>query len=102
MRRGVISVSIAPWGLLGQEFLDSDYSLHSVRTRSAKVGEKLITYNFGTSTRGLLGGCLPTSWYRTRVRDASQVSNRPHVSYRYQPHRCDLSQDQQGRASHES
>ena len=52
MRRGVISVSIAPWGLLGQEFLDSDYSLHSVRTRSAKVGEKLITYNFGTSTRG--------------------------------------------------
>ena len=29
-----------------------DYSLHSVRTRSAKVGEKLITYNFGTGTRG--------------------------------------------------
>jgi hypothetical protein len=53
MRRGVFSVSIAPWGLLGQEFLDMcDYSLHSVRTRSAKVGEKLITYNFGTGTRG--------------------------------------------------
>jgi hypothetical protein len=29
-----------------------DYSLHSVRTRPAKVGEKLITYNFGTGTRG--------------------------------------------------
>ena len=26
-----------------------DYSLHSVRTRSAKVGEKLITYKFGTA-----------------------------------------------------
>ena len=29
-----------------------DYSLHSVRIRSAKVGEKLVTYNFGTGTRG--------------------------------------------------
>jgi len=29
-----------------------DYSLHSVRTRPAKVGEKLITHNFGTGTRG--------------------------------------------------
>src|SRR2546429_3051191 len=29
-----------------------DYSLHSVRTRSAKVGEKLVTHNFGTGTRG--------------------------------------------------
>jgi hypothetical protein len=29
-----------------------DYSLHSVRTRPAKVGEELITYNFGTGTRG--------------------------------------------------
>src|SRR5262249_11380513 len=34
-------------------FLDMcDYSLHSVRTRPAKVGEKLVTYNFGTGTRG--------------------------------------------------
>jgi hypothetical protein len=30
-----------------------DYSLHSVRTRPAKVGEKLVTHNFGTGTRGL-------------------------------------------------
>ena len=29
-----------------------DYSLHSVRTRPAKVGEKLVTYNFGIGTRG--------------------------------------------------
>jgi hypothetical protein len=53
MRRGVFSVSIAPSGASGQEFLDMcDYSLHSVRTRPAKVGEELITYNFGTGTRG--------------------------------------------------
>jgi hypothetical protein len=36
------------------EFLDMcDYSLHSVRTRPATVGEKLVTHNFGTGTRGL-------------------------------------------------
>jgi hypothetical protein len=36
------------------EFLDMcDYSLHSVRTRSATVDEKLVTHNFGTGTRGL-------------------------------------------------
>ena len=29
-----------------------DYSLHTVRTRPAKVGEKLITHDFGTGTRG--------------------------------------------------
>ena len=29
-----------------------DYSLHSVRTRPAKVGEKLVTHNFATGTRG--------------------------------------------------
>jgi hypothetical protein len=28
-----------------------DYSLHTVRTRPAKVGEVLVTYNFGTGTR---------------------------------------------------
>jgi hypothetical protein len=49
-----------------------DYSLHSVRTRPAKVGEKLVTYNFALHARirragGWLGGYLPTSWYRTRV-----------------------------------
>src|SRR5215831_6147010 len=40
-------------GLPREEFLDMcDYSLHSVRSRPAKVGEKLVTHNFGTGTRG--------------------------------------------------
>ncbi len=29
-----------------------DYSLHTVRTRPAKVGEKLVTHDFGTGTQG--------------------------------------------------
>jgi hypothetical protein len=29
-----------------------DYSLHTVRTRPAKVGEKLVVHDFGTGTRG--------------------------------------------------
>ena len=29
-----------------------DYSLHNVKTRPAKVSDKLITRNFGTGTRG--------------------------------------------------
>ena len=29
-----------------------DYSLHSVKSRAAKVGDKLITRDFGTGTRG--------------------------------------------------
>jgi hypothetical protein len=29
-----------------------DYSLQSVKSRPAKVGDKLTTYNFGTGTRG--------------------------------------------------
>src|SRR5215831_8693544 len=53
MRRGVFSVNFALWGLPREEVLDMcDYSLHSVRTRPAKVGEKLVTHNFGTGTRG--------------------------------------------------
>jgi hypothetical protein len=54
MRRGVSSVNIPLSGASREEFLDMcDYSLHSVRTRPAKVGEKLVTHNFGTGTRGL-------------------------------------------------
>jgi hypothetical protein len=53
MRRGVFSDNIALSGASREEFLDMcDYSLHSVRTRPAKVGEKLVTHNFGTGTRG--------------------------------------------------
>jgi hypothetical protein len=29
-----------------------DYSLHNVKSRSAKIGDKLTTRNFGTGTRG--------------------------------------------------
>jgi hypothetical protein len=29
-----------------------DYSLHSIRSRPAKVGDKLTTHDFGTGTRG--------------------------------------------------
>jgi hypothetical protein len=29
-----------------------DFSLHSVKSRPAKVGDKLTTYDFGTGTRG--------------------------------------------------
>jgi predicted ATPase len=31
-----------------------DYSLTSVRSRPAKVGDRLLTHNFGTGTRGFL------------------------------------------------
>jgi hypothetical protein len=29
-----------------------DYSLHSVKSRSAKIGDKLTVRDFGTGTRG--------------------------------------------------
>ena len=29
-----------------------DYSLHNVKSRPAKVGDKLTTHNFNTGTRG--------------------------------------------------
>ena len=29
-----------------------DYSLHSVKSRPAKVGDKLTTHDFGTGTQG--------------------------------------------------
>jgi hypothetical protein len=39
-------------GVPKEEFLQMcDYSLHNVRTRQAKVGEKLATHDFGTGTR---------------------------------------------------
>jgi hypothetical protein len=85
-----------------------DYSLQSVRTRPAKVGEKLVTHNFGTGTRGFaapedcsVAVCvLPST--ELAFRDVRQVSNHPHVPCQYRPHRCDLSPDQQWRASHPS
>jgi hypothetical protein len=32
-----------------------DYSLHTIRSRPAKVGDRLITRDFGTGTRGFAG-----------------------------------------------
>jgi hypothetical protein len=41
------------WGSQTQEFLGMcDYSLQSVLSRPAKVGDRLTTRNFGTGTRG--------------------------------------------------
>src|SRR6266496_885811 len=43
----------AGWLLHAKEFFAMcDYSLHSVRTRPAKIGDKLVTRDFGTGTRG--------------------------------------------------
>jgi hypothetical protein len=76
-----------------------DYSLQSVRTRPAKVGEKLVTHNFGTGTRGFaapedcsVAVCLLPGT-ELAFEALSQIPNRPDVSYPYRPHRCDLSQD---------
>src|SRR5215831_3476756 len=39
-----------------------DYSLQNVRTRPAAVGDKLVTHNFGTGTRGFATPeCLETA-----------------------------------------
>ena len=81
-----------------------DYSLHSVRTRTAKVGESVVTHNFGTGTRGFaapeecsVAVCLLPA---TGIRDTGQVPNNLYVSCQQRPHGGDLSADQQGRASH--
>src|SRR5205823_12084731 len=36
----------------GSSFTMCDYSLHHVKSRPANIGEKLITRNFNTGTRG--------------------------------------------------
>ncbi len=85
-----------------------DYSLHSVRTRPAKVGEKLVTHNFGTGTRGFAApeDCSAA----VCVLPGTELAFEAPVKYQttfmlrnqYRPYRCDLSPDQQGRASHQS
>jgi hypothetical protein len=48
----VFAYAIGLWGST-QEFLGMcDYSLQSVKSRPATVGDKLATRNFGTGTRG--------------------------------------------------
>src|SRR5690242_4732386 len=47
------SIHGAGWLFWLKEFFPMcDYSLHSVRSRPAKIGDKLITRDFGTGTRG--------------------------------------------------
>src|SRR5215831_5747632 len=66
-------------GLPSEEFLDMcDYSLHSVRTRPAKVGEKLVTHDFGTGgghqARGDVGRAAgPSSRLRSRRTKTASV-----------------------------
>jgi len=59
-----------------------DYSLQHVRSRPAKVGDKLTTHNFGTGTRGFaavddpkLAVCLMPG---TELAFASEVAILPH------------------------
>jgi hypothetical protein len=40
------------WGQTEEVFGMCDYSLHNVKSRPAKVGDKLTTHNFNTGTRG--------------------------------------------------
>src|SRR6266446_3091237 len=39
-------------GLEERSLTMCDYSLHNVKSRAARVGDKLTTRNFGTGTRG--------------------------------------------------
>ena len=43
-----------------------DYSLHHVKSRPAKVGDKLTTRNFGTGTRGFAAQGPPARSARPR------------------------------------
>jgi hypothetical protein len=59
-----------------------DFSLQSVRSRPAKVGDKLVTHNFGTGTRGFaavndseLAVCLTPG---TELAFAEEVTILPH------------------------
>jgi hypothetical protein len=85
-----------------------DYSLHSVRTRPAKVGEKLVTHNFGTGTRGFAApeDCSVAVCVLPGTELAFEMPVRYQTTLVFHantgPHRCDLSPDQQGHASHES
>ena len=59
-----------------------DFSLQSVRSRPAKIGDKLVTHNFGTGTRGFaavedseLAVCLMPG---TELAFAEEVATLPH------------------------
>ena len=59
-----------------------DFSLQSVRSRPAKVGDKLVTHNFGTGSRGFaavddfeLAVCLMPG---TELAFTEEVATLPH------------------------
>jgi hypothetical protein len=59
-----------------------DFSLHSVRSRPAKVSDRLVTHNFGTGTRGFaavddseLAVCLMPG---TELAFAKEIAILPH------------------------
>jgi hypothetical protein len=61
-------------------FAMCDYSLHSVRTRPAKVGDKLVTRDFGTGTRGFASAeDLSTA---VCVRPGTELAFASEVTYR--------------------
>src|SRR5499427_2353677 len=49
-----------------------DYSLHSVKSRPAKVGDKLTTRNFGTGTRGFSATGL-VGWWRKLINHKTAI-----------------------------
>jgi hypothetical protein len=49
-----------------------DYSLHSIKSRPAKVGDKLITRDFGTGTRGF--AALENASVAVCVRPGTELS----------------------------
>lgn len=53
MRQSKRTVNLVGLGVfIIRELKACDYSLHSVKSRPAKVGDKLTTRDFGTGTRG--------------------------------------------------
>jgi hypothetical protein len=56
-----------------------DFSLEAVRSRSAKVGDRLTTHRFNLGnegfvrTRRLRNACLPPSWHWVVLRGRSQT-----------------------------
>jgi hypothetical protein len=54
-------------GTTEEVFSMCDYSLHNVKSRPAKVGDKLTTHHFNTGTRGFAaGGCQHSSLCSSR------------------------------------
>jgi len=50
-------------GQLEEVFSMCDYSLHNVKSRPAKVGDKLTTHHFNTALEGSLRRRMPTQQF---------------------------------------